>query len=136
MVSRHRDLRGVVRRRAGRACRGNSRFTTPIARPGIQPRIPGRVHQPARAREQHRYRDTSRPGRVSPRWNPYTSAKTKPARFTLDLEQAQHQFLKTYAAQTGPDVGAAQVLRALLEELQADPDLAARVRARIWQRKG
>ena len=55
----------------------------------------------------------------------------KPVRFTLDLEQPLHQFLKTFAAETGPGVGGARVLRALLEELRDDA-VAARVRARIW----
>lgn len=66
-------------------------------------------------------------GRLSP------PQPVKPVRFTLDLEPELHQFLKVFAAETGRKVGGAQVLRALLGELQADPDLAARVRARIWQ---
>lgn len=52
----------------------------------------------------------------------------KPIRVTLDLDDARHGFLKDF----GAGVSSAQVLRALLDELQADPDLAARVRARIW----
>ena len=56
----------------------------------------------------------------------------KPVRFTLDLDQAQHTFLKTWAAHRG--VGGAQVLRALLQELEDDPDLAIRIRARAQSR--
>lgn len=59
----------------------------------------------------------------------------KPVRFTLDLDQIHHQFLKTFAAQTGPGAGGAQVLRALLDELEANPNLANRVRTRIWEAK-
>lgn len=54
----------------------------------------------------------------------------KPVRFTLDLDQKQHQFLKTWAANRS--IGAAQVLRELLKELEDDPDLAIRIRDRIW----
>lgn len=56
----------------------------------------------------------------------------KPVRFTLDLDRAHHQFLKDYAVQAEAR-GAAEVMRALLDELRDDPELASRVRARIWQ---
>lgn len=56
----------------------------------------------------------------------------KPVRFTLDLDRAHHQFLKEYAVQAEAR-GAAEVMRALLDELRDDPELASRVRARIWQ---
>jgi hypothetical protein len=56
----------------------------------------------------------------------------KPVRFTLDLDRGHHQFLKDYAVQAEAR-GAAEVMRALLDELRDDPELAARVRARIWQ---
>jgi len=56
----------------------------------------------------------------------------KPVRFTLDLDRAHHQFLKEYAVQAEAR-GAAEVMRALLDELRDDPELAARVRTRIWQ---
>ncbi len=57
----------------------------------------------------------------------------KPVRFTLDLDQAQHTFLKTWAAHRG--VGGAQVMRALLQELEDDPDLAVRIRTRAQAAK-
>jgi hypothetical protein len=57
----------------------------------------------------------------------------KPVRFTLDLDQDRHQFLKQYAVQVEAR-GATEVMRALLDELQADPQLADRIQARIWQR--
>lgn len=56
----------------------------------------------------------------------------KPVRITLDLDQATHRALRQFAADTGPGVSAAKVLRALLAELDEGPNLAARVRARIW----
>jgi hypothetical protein len=46
----------------------------------------------------------------------------KPVRFTLDLDQAHHAFLKRFAVECGAGTGGAQVLRALLDELQEDPD--------------
>lgn len=58
----------------------------------------------------------------------------KPVRFTLDLDQTHHTFLKSFAVECGPGIGGAQVLRALLDELQADPELAARVRSRVLPR--
>ena len=59
-------------------------------------------------------------------------AKPEKIRFTLDLDQARHSFLKQFALHR--DANASEVVRALLDELQEDPDLAIRVRARIWQR--
>lgn len=56
----------------------------------------------------------------------------KPVRFTLDLDRAHHQFLKKYTSDIEAR-GASQVMRALLDELRDDPQLAARVRDRIWQ---
>ena len=55
----------------------------------------------------------------------------KPTRYTLDLDPGQHRFLKTYAAEV--DGSAAEVMRALLAELKADQELAARVKTRIWR---
>lgn len=57
--------------------------------------------------------------------------KPRPTRYTLDLDPGQHQFLKQYAQSI--DANAAEVMRALLQELETGQDLAARVRARIWQ---
>jgi hypothetical protein len=50
MVSRHRDLRGAARRRAGRRCRGNARFPTPRGRVRWAARCPvdGPNRTPAR----------------------------------------------------------------------------------------
>jgi hypothetical protein len=59
----------------------------------------------------------------------------KPTRFTLDLDTDRHRFLKTYAAEIEAK-GASQVMRALLDELQADPELAARIRTRVWEEEG
>lgn len=56
----------------------------------------------------------------------------KPVRFTLDLDQDRHAFLKTFALECGAGVGGAQVLRALLDELREGANLPTRVKARIW----
>lgn len=56
----------------------------------------------------------------------------KPVRFTLDLDQERHAFLKRFALECGAGVGGAQVLRALLDELREGANLPVRVRARIW----
>ena len=55
----------------------------------------------------------------------------KPFRFTLDLDRAHHQFLKDYALRA--ETGASKVMRALLDELRDDPELAGRVRDRIGE---
>jgi hypothetical protein len=57
--------------------------------------------------------------------------RPKPIRFTLDLDPARHEFLKSYA--DGIEAGAAEVMRALLDQLRDDPGLADRVRDVIWQ---
>jgi hypothetical protein len=56
----------------------------------------------------------------------------KPVRFTLDLDQDRHAFLKSFALECGAGVGGAQVLRALLDELREGSNLPVRVKARIW----
>ena len=56
----------------------------------------------------------------------------KPVRFTLDLYRARHKFLKNYATEIEAR-GASEIMRAMLDELRDDPELAARVRDRIWQ---
>jgi len=71
----------------------------------------------------------SQPATVSAEHRPRPE---KPVRFTLDLDREHHQFLKDYAVQVEAR-GAAEVMRALLDELRTDPELASRVRARIWQ---
>jgi len=55
----------------------------------------------------------------------------KPIRFTLDLDRDDHQMLKRFAVSIEAD--ASQVMRALLDQLRDDPDLARRVREAIWQ---
>jgi hypothetical protein len=59
----------------------------------------------------------------------------KPVRFTLDLDQERHAFLKAFALECGTGVGGAQVMRALLDELREGAGLPMRVRARIWAAK-
>jgi len=70
--------------------------------------------------------------------NPYLEADRrnarppKPIRVTLDLDETRHAFLKEFS---GAGISSAQVLRALLDELQANSDLQANIRARIWAAK-
>jgi hypothetical protein len=59
------------------------------------------------------------------------SRPPKPVRFTLDLDQDRHAFLKRFALECGAGTGGAQVMRALLDELAEGANLPMRVRARI-----
>ena len=53
----------------------------------------------------------------------------KPVRITVDLDHERHRRLKQYALDAG--ARSAPVIRALLDELDEDPDLSARVEARL-----
>lgn len=53
----------------------------------------------------------------------------KPTRITLDLDAERYRTLRVRSAELGTKQ--ASVLRALLDELDADPELAARVAQRI-----
>lgn len=54
----------------------------------------------------------------------------KPVRFTVDLDPGLHLYLREYA--TSFSTKASVIVRELLAELRDDPELAARVQARIW----
>lgn len=78
---------------------------------------------------------TPRPGPPDPQPAPAQPERIprppKDVRFTLDLSEDRHAFLKRFAEETGAGVRASQVMRALLDELADDPELAGRVRLRI-----
>jgi hypothetical protein len=54
----------------------------------------------------------------------------KPIRYTLDLAPDDHRFLKQFAVDA--EVNASVIVRALLSQLRADPELAARIRSAAW----
>lgn len=64
-----------------------------------------------------------------------TAIRTRPVRITVDLAPPLHRVVKdwvrTAAADLGRDVALAEVIRALLTQLDADPELARRVRAQL-----
>ena len=74
--------------------------------------------------------DPALPSAQPPRRPP----KEPTTRYTLDLDRAHHLFLKQFALEAELR-GAAEVMRALLDELQEDPALADRIRARVWEGK-
>jgi hypothetical protein len=57
----------------------------------------------------------------------------KPTRITVDLVADLHGFLRGYAQ--ARDVAAADVLRELIRQVRADPDLSARVTAELERRR-
>lgn len=57
------------------------------------------------------------------------AAEEKLVRLSVDVPRAQHRFLRVEAAQSGA-TGMA-VVRALISEMEADEDLAERVRGRL-----
>ncbi|MBO0838555.1 MAG: hypothetical protein J2P28_23995, partial [Actinobacteria bacterium] len=58
----------------------------------------------------------------------------KPVRFTVDLEPAEREWLRSFAARRA--TGATRVVRALLAELREDPQLAERIGVRMWRSQG
>lgn len=54
----------------------------------------------------------------------------RPVRFTLDLDRERHSYLKQTA--TAIEADASALMRALLDEMRADPELETRIRARVW----
>jgi len=55
----------------------------------------------------------------------------KPIRVTIDLDEEHHRILKAFA---GPGTSA-QILRALLDEMKANPELETRILARALAAK-
>ena len=55
----------------------------------------------------------------------------KPIRFTLDLNKADHGYLKEFAL--AAEVDAARIMRALIDELRSDKELAQRIREKVWE---
>ncbi len=53
----------------------------------------------------------------------------KPVRITVDLDAQRHRFLRDYAFRE--DAKGTAIIRALLDELQEDPDLSERVNERL-----
>ena len=59
--------------------------------------------------------------------------QVRPTRITVDLVADLHGFLRGYAQ--ARDVAAADVIRELIRQVRADPDLSARVTAELARRQ-
>ena len=62
-----------------------------------------------------------------------TRGSGRPTRITVDLVTDLHGFLRGYAQ--ARDVAAADVIRELIRQLRADPDLSTRVSAELDRRR-
>ena len=59
--------------------------------------------------------------------------RLRPTRITVDLAGDLHSFLRAYAQ--ARDVAAADVIRELIRQVRADPDLSGRVTAELERRR-
>lgn len=64
---------------------------------------------------------------------PVPRPAARPTRITVDLVAELHSFLRAYAQ--ARDVAAADVIRELIRQVRADPDLSARVTAELVRRQ-
>ena len=60
-------------------------------------------------------------------------ASARPTRITVDLVAELHTFLRAYSQ--ARDVAAADVIRELIRQMRADPELSARVTAELARRR-
>jgi hypothetical protein len=72
------------------------------------------------------------PVRNEPAQIPRQAAAARPTRITVDLAGDLHSFLRGYSQ--ARDVAAADVIRELIRQVRADPDLSARVTAELARR--
>jgi hypothetical protein len=64
---------------------------------------------------------------------PASQRPPRPTRITVDLAADLYGFLRGYAQ--ARDIAAADVLRELIRQVRADPDLSARVTAEVERRR-
>lgn len=64
---------------------------------------------------------------------PAAGERTRPTRITVDLAGDLHSFLRAYSQ--ARDAAAADVIRELIRQVRADPDLSARVTAELERRR-
>jgi hypothetical protein len=85
--------------------------------------------EPGRAQEQVEGRVARSSGRGRRNRAKKRGRPEKPVRITVDLDAERHQFLRDYAFRE--DTKGTAVIRALLDELQEDPELSERVGERL-----
>ena len=107
------SARGGIRNAALRAAPAEPAAVPPVLQPDADP---GAVPQ---ARDESA--QVARPG------------SGRPTRITVDLVADLHGFLRGYAQ--ARDVAAADVIRELIRQVRADPDLSARVTAELARRQ-
>jgi hypothetical protein len=93
------------------------------AAPAEQPAVPPVLEPPTDAGAVPQARDE--PAQIT--------RHARPTRITVDLVADLHSFLRAYAQ--ARDVAAADVVRELIRQVRADPELSARVTAELARRQ-
>lgn len=90
----------------------------------MSPKVPDLAARAQAARKSREAKKAERPA------TPVT--RTKPVRVSLHMDPQQHRFLMDFAQEVGeqaerPRVPHVKILRALVDELERDPDLRLRI---------
>ncbi len=124
---RKRPSAKEARARMARAVATPSPISRAEEEPDGEP-VAGGEGEDARPRDAGEKSGVSRRGRSGGR-DGFAVEREKLVRLSVDVPRAQHRFLRVEAAQAGT-TGMA-VVRALISEMEADEDLAERVRGRL-----
>ncbi len=116
------------KRRRPSAKEARDRMVRAVATPSPISRVEEEPEGGTSTEEAHS-RDAGGESRGSRRRKESTSEEERLVRLSVDVPRAQHRFLRVEAAQAGA-TGMA-VVRALISEMEADEELAERVRGRL-----
>lgn len=118
-MSEERRKGGSARAALGRSGRGEN-IKRSLGRGGVSPLEAHNVKEASQSREA---------GQSGRQGTEHGNAKPRTKRITVDLPLSEHRFLRDYAYDH--DTDGMRVMRALLAELADDPEIAARIQARL-----